>query len=112
MSSTVILAWCALAVTGAADAVSTIIRNTIRQLQTPDHIRGRMTSINQIFFQGGPQLGEVEAGTVAQLFGAPAAIISGGIACVLGMSLIVRKWPALLTYNGDEHLQPGTSLAD
>jgi MFS family permease len=101
MSNSVILAWCALAVTGAADAVSTIIRNTIRQLQTPDHIRGRMTSINQIFFQGGPQLGEVEAGIVAQLFGAPAAIISGGIACVLGMSMIVRKWPALLTYDGD-----------
>ncbi|MFT3895990.1 MAG: MFS transporter [Anaerolineales bacterium] len=112
MSNTVILAWCALAVTGAADAVSTIIRNTIRQLQTPDHIRGRMTSVNQIFFQGGPQLGEVEAGLVAQVFGAPAAIISGGIACVLGMSLIVRKWPALLTYNGDEHIQTSVSTAD
>ncbi len=112
MSNTVLLAWCALAVTGAADAVSTIIRNTIRQLQTPDHIRGRMTSVNQIFFQGGPQLGEVEAGIVAQLFGAPAAIISGGIACVLGMSLIVRKWPALLTYNGDEHIQTSPSAAD
>jgi len=112
MSSSVILAWCALAVTGAADAVSTIIRNTIRQLQTPDHIRGRMTSINQIFFQGGPQLGEMEAGIVAQLFGAPAAIVSGGIACVLGMSMIVRKWPALLTYNGDEHIQTGVSAAD
>ena len=61
-----VLAWFALAVTGAADSVSTIIRNTIRQLQTPDHIRGRMTSVNQIFFQGGPQLGEVEAGVVAQ----------------------------------------------
>ena len=112
MSNSVILAWCALAVTGAADAVSTIIRNTIRQLQTPDHIRGRMTSVNQIFFQGGPQLGEVEAGIVAQFFGAPVAIISGGIACVLGMSLIVRKWPALLTYNGDEHLRSGPAPAN
>ena len=112
LSNSVILAWCALVVTGAADAVSTIIRNTIRQLQTPDHIRGRMTSINQIFFQGGPQLGEVEAGGVAQLFGAPAAIVSGGIACVLGMSMIVRKWPALLTYNGDEHVQTSPSAVD
>lgn len=103
LSSSFILAWCALAVTGAADSVSTIIRNTIRQLQTPDHIRGRMTSVNQIFFQGGPQLGEVEAGVMAQLFGAPFAIISGGIACVIGMLLILRKWPFLLTYNGDEH---------
>jgi len=102
LSSSFILAWVALAITGAADSVSTIIRNTIRQLQTPDHIRGRMTSVNMIFFQGGPQLGEMEAGVVAQLLGAPFAIVSGGIACVLGMSLIVRKWPALLTYNGDE----------
>ena len=102
LSSSFILAWIALAITGAADSVSTIIRNTIRQLQTPDHIRGRMTSVNMIFFQGGPQLGEVEAGIVAQLLGAPFAIVSGGVACVLGMTLIVRKWPALLTYNGDE----------
>ena len=102
LSSSFILAWIALAVTGAADAVSTIIRNTIRQLQTPDAIRGRMTSVNQIFFQGGPQLGEIEAGVAAQIFGAPFAIISGGIGCVLGMMLIVHKWPQLTAYNGDE----------
>lgn len=109
LSSSFFLAWCALAVIGAADSVSTIIRNTIRQLQTPDHIRGRMTSVNMIFFQGGPQLGEVEAGVVAQLFGAPFAIVSGGIACILGMVLIVRKWPALLTYNGDEPIVAGAT---
>jgi MFS family permease len=109
LSSSFVFAWCALAVIGAADSVSTIIRNTIRQLQTPDYIRGRMTSVNQIFFQGGPQLGEVEAGVVAQLFGAPFAIVSGGIACILGMTLIVRKWPALLTYNGDEPVIAGAT---
>jgi MFS family permease len=97
-----VLAWCALAVTGAADAVSTIIRNTIRQIRTPDELRGRMTSVNQIFFQGGPQLGEIEAGLVAQFFGAPFAIISGGIGCILGAFWIARKWPQLVTYNGDE----------
>jgi MFS family permease len=106
-TTSLVLAWFALAVTGAADSVSTIIRNTIRQLQTPDKIRGRMTSVNQIFFQGGPQLGEVEAGVMAQLFGAPVAIISGGIGCIAGMWLIVRKWPILLRYNGDEHLPVG-----
>lgn len=111
LSSSFVLAWTALAVTGAADSVSTIIRNTIRQLQTPDHIRGRMTSINMIFFQGGPQLGEMEAGIVAQLLGAPFAIVSGGIACILGTTLILRKWPALLTYNGDEPSLAG-AMAD
>jgi len=102
------IAMLALILMGAADAVSTIIRNTIRQLNTPDHIRGRMTSVNQIFFQGGPQLGEVESGLVASLFGVPAAIISGGIGCIVGTALIVLKWPQLRTYNGDEHLQANT----
>ena len=103
-----LLAWLALAVTGASDGVSTIIRNTIRQLQTPDHIRGRMTSVSQIFFQGGPQLGEVEAGSVAQFFGAPFAVITGGIGCIVGMFLIVWKWPQLTKYNGDEPTLAGS----
>jgi MFS family permease len=96
-----LLAWVLLAVIGAADAVSTIIRNTIRQLQTPDHLRGRMTSVNQIFFQGGPQLGEIEAGAVAQIFGAPFAIITGGVGCIVGLGWIVAKWPQLMSY--DDH---------
>jgi len=102
MTKSLIVAWLAIATTGAADGVSTIIRNTIRQLQTPDHIRGRMTSVNQIFFQGGPQLGEMEAGSVAQFFGAPFAVISGGIGCIIGTLLIIWKYPQLVKYNGDE----------
>jgi MFS family permease len=102
LSRVLVLAWCALAITGAADSVSTIIRNTIRQIRTPDEMRGRMTSVNQIFFQGGPQLGEIEAGLAAQFFGAPFAIISGGIGCILGVLWISRKWPQLTAYNGDE----------
>ncbi|KAF0108568.1 MAG: major facilitator superfamily protein [Anaerolineaceae bacterium] len=105
-----LVAFAALVLMGAADAVSTIIRNTIRQLNTPDHIRGRMTAVNQIFFQGGPQLGEVEAGIVASLFGVPFAIVSGGIGCIVGMALIVLKWPELRHYNGDEH-QAGSGAA-
>ena len=97
------LSMLALMVVGASDAVSAIIRNTIRQLQTPDEMRGRMTSINQIFFRGGPQLGEIEAGVVGQFFGVPMVAISGGIACVLGVGIIARIWPQLARYNGDEH---------
>lgn len=102
LSKTFVPAMVALLFIGAGDTVSTVIRNTIRQLQTPDHIRGRMTSVNQIFFMGGPQLGEVEAGVVASLFGVPFAILSGGIGCIVGMALIVWKWPQLISYNGDE----------
>jgi MFS family permease len=97
----------ALMMAGAADSVSTIIRNTIRQLQTPDYIRGRMTSINMIFFMGGPQLGEVEAGLVAQLFGAPFAVVSGGVGCILAVFWIARRWPQIRRYSGDEPVQAG-----
>jgi len=102
-----LLAMFALIIIGAADTVSTIIRNTIRQLTTPDYIRGRMTSINMIFFQGGPQLGEMEAGLVAQLFGAPIAIISGGIGCIIAVILIAHRWPQIRAYNGDEPIAAG-----
>jgi MFS family permease len=87
-----------LAATGAADAVSTILRQTIRQLVTPNKLRGRMTSINMIFFMGGPQLGEVEAGTVAALIGAPLSVITGGAACVLAAGLVFIKARRLRQY--------------
>ncbi|HEV8118806.1 MAG TPA: MFS transporter, partial [Thermoanaerobaculia bacterium] len=51
----------ALAAVGLSDAISTVIRQTLRQVITPDRLRGRMTSVNAIFFMGGPQLGELEA---------------------------------------------------
>jgi MFS family permease len=111
MSRNFVIAMLLLILMGSADAVSTIIRNTIRQLQTPDHLRGRMTSVNQIFFQGGPQLGEVEAGVVAQLFTVPVSIISGGIGCLVALLLIVRRWPQIARYNGDEPVLAG-AVAD
>jgi MFS family permease len=100
-----------LIIVGAGDAVSTVLRSTIRQLQTPDELRGRMLSINQIFFAGGPQLGEVEAGAVASAFGTPFAIISGGIGCLLAVGIVALKWPALRNYNGDEQIEAGAGSA-
>jgi MFS family permease len=72
-----------LAIAGAADTVSTILRQTIRQLATPNNLRGRMTSVNKIFFKGGPQLVEVEAGTLAALIGAPLSVVTGGLGCLI-----------------------------
>jgi MFS family permease len=102
MTGNFALAILALVVVGAADAVSTIIRNTIRQLQTPDSMRGRMSGISQIFFQGGPQLGEVQAGVVATALGVPFAIVSGGVGTIVASWLIVRRWPQILHYDGPE----------
>ena len=92
----------ALAGTGIADTISTVLRQTIRQLVTPDVLRGRMTSINLMFFQGGPQLGELEAGLVAGAFGAPVSVITGGIGCLLVVLGMVVYAPWLRKYEAEE----------
>ena len=107
VSSSFWLTMLALILIGAFDGLSTIIRNTVRQMLTPDAMRGRMMSITQIFFKGGPQLGEVESGLVAQILGVPFAIISGGVGCVLATWIVVKRIPQLWNYNGDEALQDG-----
>ena len=87
-----------LALTGLTDTVSMVFRNVIRQLETPDHLRGRMTGINMVFFMGGPQLGELEAGLVANWWGAPFSVISGGAGCLLATAWVAGRTPALRGY--------------
>lgn len=89
-----------LAVAGSADTVSTVLRQTIRQLATPDYLRGRMTSINMVFFMGGPQLGEVEAGAVAALVGAPLSVVIGGVGSVVSALIALVKARSLRSYDG------------
>jgi MFS family permease len=84
-----------LAVSGAADTVSLVVRQTVRQLATPDQLRGRMTSVNMIFFIGGPQLGEFEAGVVARLWGARFSVTSGGLACLAVTVIVAAALPGL-----------------
>jgi MFS family permease len=98
MSRNFALTFFCLAVTGVADTVSVVIRNLVRQLATPDAMRGRMTSVNMVFFMGGPQLGELEAGLVAQAFGAPLSVVTGGIGCVVAVLWIAWRTPALRAY--------------
>jgi len=87
-----------IGITGAADMISAIIRNFIRQINTPDHIRGRMTAINMAFYSGGPQLGEVEAGFAAHYLGTPLSVALGGIATVIATLIIAKKVPQLSQY--------------
>jgi len=100
------LTFLCLAASGAADSVSTVLRNVIRQLGTPDHLRGRMTGVNMVFFMGGPQLGELEAGAVAQWCGAVFSVISGGIGCLLITLWIAAATPALRSYRREEPFIP------
>ncbi|HEU4389222.1 MAG TPA: MFS transporter [Blastocatellia bacterium] len=89
-----------LALVGAADTVSTVLRQTIRQLVTPDNLRGRMTSVNMIFFMGGPQLGELEAGVVAALIGAQLSVVTGGIGCLIAAGIACFLAGSLWKYDG------------
>ncbi len=101
VSRVFVLSYLLFALTGAADTVSTVIRGTLRQLLTPDHLRGRMTAVNMAFFMGGPQLGEVEAGLVASIFGVSFAIVSGGLATVLLTLWVAWRYPSLRRYAGE-----------
>ena len=83
LSTVFALSYVLFAVTGAADTTSSIIRGAIRQFWTPDDLRGRMVGVNMLFYTGGPQLGEVRAGLVAAVLGAPVAIVTGGLAAAL-----------------------------
>ena len=98
-----VIVFAALAGTGLADLVSTVIRQTLRQILTPDSLRGRMTSVNMIFFMGGPQLGEMEAGLVASLFasaafGARVSVVTGGIATMIAAAVVASKSALVRNY--------------
>jgi MFS family permease len=113
LSASFVVTFVALAASGLADLVSTVIRQTLRQLLTPDALRGRMTSVNMVFFMGGPQLGEMEAGLVASLFASAAAgvvfsVVSGGIATLLLAAVAATATPVVRRYRVDETGMPET----
>lgn len=98
ISTHYVLSLAALVVIGAGDGMSAIIRNIIRQLSTPDYIRGRMTAINQIFYTGGPRLGEVEAGLLAGIVGSPLTVVIGGIGTLIVVAIMGLTIPTLRQY--------------
>ncbi len=92
------LSFIALFITGLADSISVVVRNTLRQLLTPDNMRGRMLSINMIFFLGGPQLGELEAGVMARVVSPVFSVVSGGVGTLIALGVIAATVPTLRAY--------------
>jgi MFS family permease len=90
-----------LAIAGAADSISAVCRTAINQTVTPDHMRGRMSSVFSLVVTGGPRLGDIEAGSVAAVTSPRFSVVSGGLACVAGVGLILVAFPALLRYDAD-----------
>ncbi len=94
-----------LAIAGAADVVSAVFRSTILQLSVPDALRGRLSAIHIMVVAGGPRLGDVEAGLVAAAVSPTFSVVSGGVACVLGVGLIGLLVPEFARYHsGDDEL--------
>jgi MFS family permease len=87
-----------LAVSGVADAVSMSQRHTLRNLLTPDRLRGRVAAAHSTFAGGGPQLGEFEAGIVAAATSAPVAVALGGIGTVLMTLIIANRVPEVARF--------------
>ena len=84
-----------LAVAGAGDMVSAIFRSTILQLSVADSMRGRMSGFHLMVVTTGPRLGDLEAGAVAALLGPTFSVVSGGIACVVGIALLAAALPEM-----------------
>ena len=87
-----------LALAGAADVFSAVFRSALVQLDTPDGLRGRVTSIHTLVVTGGPRLGDLEAAVVASLTTPQFAVVSGGVLCVLGVGVVARRFPELVRY--------------
>jgi MFS family permease len=92
------LALVCLAVAGGADVISAVLRNSIVQLVTPDHLRGRVSSMYSLVVTSGPRLGDAEAAGVAAVAGPQFSVVSGGVLCLVGLLAVVRLFPQLLNY--------------
>ena len=87
-----------LALAGAADVFSAVLRSAIVQLETPDEIQGRVASIHILVVTSGPRIGDAEAAAVAAVIGPQLSVVSGGILCLLGLVAVVRRFPELGRY--------------
>jgi MFS family permease len=89
------LSMLALAISGGADTVSVVVRQTLVQLDTPDGMRGRVSAVNSVFIGASNQLGEFESGATAQWMGPVASVVLGGIGTLLIAAMWIRLFPAL-----------------
>jgi MFS family permease len=100
LAGSIVLAAVLFALAGAADSVSAVCRSTILQTRTPEAMRGRLSALFSLVVTSGPRLGDVEAGGVASILSVGTSVVSGGVACVAGVGLIVLAFPELAAYDG------------
>jgi len=95
VSTSLWLSLAALAVSGAADMVRVVVRQTLVQLENPDTLRGRVSAVNSVFIGASNQLGEFESGATAALLGPVGSVVLGGVGTVLVAALWFKGFPQL-----------------
>lgn len=100
LSELYVLSWVALALTGAFDNISVVVRGTLIQTMTPDVLRGRVASVNAVFISSSNELGALESGLVAQWLGPMATVVLGGSGTLLVAGIALWIWPELWTLSG------------
>ena len=103
LTTSFVVAFAVLAISGAADMVSVVIRQSLVQLETPDDMRGRVGAVNSVFIGASNQLGEFESGATAALLGPVGSVLLGGFGVLAVVALWFRLFPALAQRDG---LQP------
>jgi len=88
-----------LVAAGYADGVSAFCRSTLNQTVTPDALRGRMSAVYSLVVTSGPRLGDIESGLVAGLTSALTSMLSGGLACIAGVGVVMLAFPQLAAYD-------------
>ena len=95
LSTSFLLSLLVLAVSGGADTVSVVIRQTLVQLETPDEMRGRVSAVNSVFIGASNQLGEFESGATAAWLGPVGSVVLGGVGTLVVAALWIRGFPSL-----------------
>ena len=96
LSEDPVLSFAMLAVTGALDNISVVVRHTLMQVLTPDSMRGRVAAVNLVFISSSNELGAFESGMTAAWFGPVASVVGGGIGTILVVLAVLARWPQLL----------------
>jgi len=106
LSKTMWLSLLALALGGAFDMVSVVLRSTILPLVTPDELRGRVNAVEMVFISGSNELGAFESGVAAALIGAAPAVVLGGVATIVVAGVWWKLFPSLAKVDRLDELRP------
>jgi MFS family permease len=106
LSRNFVLSFIALAITGALDNVSVVVRHSLVQMLTPDSMRGRVSAVNNVFINSSNELGQLESGLTAAMFGPVWSVVGGGIGVIIVVLLVAWRIPQVRRIGALQELRP------